>query len=323
MKALITGGNGFIGQKLAERLLKEGLPTVQGVSEPITSLVLTDVTPAPTQLIDDRVKTDIADISAEGEAARLIGNDTDAIFHLAAVVSSQAEADFDMGLRVNLGGTQALLAASRAAGNCPVFVHASSCAIYGGSMPDVLDDSTQPYPQSSYGTQKLIGEILLNDYSRKGFINGFALRFPTVVVRPGKPNAAASSFASSIIREPLNGQPTNCPIRQNTAVWITSPSSVSANVRHAAGLDSKSLPNSRSIPLPGMTITVDQMLASLKSVAGESAVKLVTNQTEEAIEKIVYSWPTSFNTPLADSLGFSSEQNFDNIIQEYIDEYLD
>jgi len=322
MKVVITGGNGFLGQKLAARLLNDGLPRHGTEAAPVTRLVLTDIQPAATTLDDDRVETVVTDISVAGEAERLIGNDTDAVFHLAAVVSGQAETDFDIGIRVNMHGTEMLLAACRSAGNQPTFVYASSCAVYGGAMPDVLDDTTLPYPQSSYGAQKLIGEVLLTDYSRKGFINGFSLRLPTVVVRPGKPNAAASSFASGIIREPLNGESTVCPVSHDTPLWLTSPSSVSANLRHAAGLDSALLPDSRSIALPGMTLSVADMLDALSSVAGTEARALVKDEPDPMIEKIVYSWPGRFQTPLANSLGFSSEQNFEVIVQEYCREYL-
>ena len=189
-------------------------------------------------------------------------------------------------------------------------------------MPEVMTDETYPYPQTSYGSQKLLGELLVTDYSRKGFINGFSLRLPTVVVRPGKPNAAASSFASSIIREPLNGQSVICPINQDTPVWLTSPSVVSANIRHAASIAPTALPFTRSIALPGMTVTVLEMLDALESVAGSNTRGLVEQKNDPVIEKIVYSWPGRFSTDRANSLGFKGNDSFNDIVQEYIDEYI-
>lgn len=318
MNILITGGNGFLGNKLAQLLLTEGITTPDGKTHDVTTLTLVDVQEGPVKLADARVVTTIADISDPAKAKTLVTEDTDVIFHLAAIVSGQAEADFELGMQINMGGTQNLLEASRQLSSTPIIVYASSAAVYGGDVPDVLLDSTTPWPQSSYGAQKLIGEILVTDYSRKGFIDGRSLRLPTVVVRPGKPNAAASSFASSIIREPLNGESVNCPVGLDTPLWLTSPATVVHNIRHAASVNGADLKDTRSIPLPGITVTVADMLASLESIAGANVRGLVSNTAEPAIEKIVYTWPGVFQTDLALSLGFRKDTTFDSMVKQHM-----
>jgi len=244
------------------------------------------------------------------------------VFHLAAIVSGQAEQEFELGMKINLDGTRNLLEACRTKESTPVFVYASSCAVYGGDMPEILQDDTLPNPQTSYGAQKFMGEILVNDYSRKGFLDGRSLRLPTVTVRPGKPNAAASSFASGIIREPLNGEATNCPVRDDTLVWITSPGSVVKNIIHAAKIRAEQMGDSRSIALPGLTVSVGDMLASLERVAGANVRGLVSSKPEPRIEKIVYGWPGRFVTAKADELGFIRDTGFDEIVQNYVNDEL-
>jgi len=321
MKVVVTGSNGFIGQKLVQSLLEHGI-TVAGSKRNIQSLILCDVQEAPDPIEDDRITNHIADISDAQVAITLVGNDADLIFHLAAIVSGQAEQEFELGMRINLDGTRNLLEACRHCAKTPVLVYASSCAVYGGEMPEIIDDSTLPNPQTSYGAQKFAGEILVNDYSRKAFVDGRSLRLPTVTVRPGKPNAAASSFASSIIREPLNGEVAICPVREDTLVWVTSPRTVVSNIIHAAGVTAEQLGMTRSMALPGITVTVGEMLASLERVAGANVRGLVNCTPVPHIEKIVYSWPGRFTTEKADNLGFERDAHFDKIVQDYINDEL-
>jgi nucleoside-diphosphate-sugar epimerase len=234
MHVLITGGAGFLGKALAAQLLRRGhLAGVAGGNEQIERITLTDVVGA--EGFDDRrvvpVSGDIADRTL---LQQLITTQTTAIFHLAAVVSGQAEVDFDLGMRVNLDGTRTLLEVCRAVGHRPRVVFASSVAVYGGALPEVVLDSTPLTPQTSYGTQKAIGELLVADYTRKGFVDGRSLRLPTVTVRPGKPNAAASSFASGIIREPVNGEESVCPVERSTRMWVICPATGSARIDRSA-----------------------------------------------------------------------------------------
>src|SRR5512143_586338 len=237
MKIVITGGGGFLGYRLAQALLKRGtLTNGDGKQQAISQIVLID-TGFPAQT-DPRLKCLKGDFTDAALLAGAMGRDTDSVFHLAAVVSGGAEADFDLGIRVNLDGTRGLLEACRKQARPPRYVFASSVAAFGGVLPDVLDDSTTPAPQTSYGTQKVIGEYLVADFTRKGMIDGRSLRLPTVVVRPGKPNLAASSFASGIIREPLAGQESLCPVDPaETGVWLLSPSKVVEAFIHAHDLD--------------------------------------------------------------------------------------
>ncbi|HEU4376377.1 MAG TPA: D-erythronate dehydrogenase, partial [Telluria sp.] len=223
MKVLITGGAGFLGQRLARQLLDRGqLSDSQGKVQAIDQLVLVDVVPA-NDFGDRRVRVVTGDIADGALLRQAIDTETTSIFHLAAIVSGQAEADFDLGMRINLDASRLLLDICRELGHKPKVVFTSSVAVYGGRLPDVVQDSTALNPQSSYGTQKAIGELLLNDFSRRGFVDGRVLRLPTISVRPGKPNKAASSFASGIIREPLNGEPSVCPVSPETRLWLLSP----------------------------------------------------------------------------------------------------
>lgn len=222
MKILITGGAGFLGQRLARKLLEQGRLSLDGERAPITQIDLLDVT--RTDAINDtRVRSIEGDVADPACLQALIGADTAVIFHLAAIVSGQAESDFDLGMRINLDASRALLEACRQRGHRPRVVFTSSVAVYGGALPETVRDDTALNPQSSYGTQKAIAELLLADYTRRGFVDGRALRLPTISVRPGRPNAAASSFASGIIREPLNGEPATCPVAADTRLWLLSP----------------------------------------------------------------------------------------------------
>ena len=235
----------------------------------VERLTLLDQVAPPAHLANDpRVAALTGDVTDAALLAQALPADTDSVFHLAAVVSAGAEEDFDLGMAVNLDATRTILEIARGHGTYPRLVFASSCAAFGGDMPDVIQDMTAPTPQTSYGTQKVIGELLVNDYSRKGFVDGRSLRFPTVVVRPGKPNKAASTFASSVIREPLQGQEAVCPVAPETAMWLASPRTIVANTRRAHDLPAEAWGPWRAVALPGFTTTVGAMVEALAAVAG-------------------------------------------------------
>jgi len=313
MNVLITGGGGFIGSRLAKRLLARG--TLGG--EPLGRLTLLDGA-FPYALEDPRLEIVKGDVADRTTLERIVQPDTHAVFHLAAVVSGGAEADFDLGMRVNLDGTRLLLERLRQCAAPARLVFASSVAAFGGELPAVLDDSTTPRPQTSYGTQKVIGEYLIADYSRKGFLDGRALRLPTIVVRAGKPNAAASSFASSVIREPLNGEVSECPVAPDTGVWQLSPRRVVEAFIHALELPSSAWGVNRVVNLPGITATLEEMLAALGKVAGAKAAQRVAWKPDARIQAIVRTWPVSFRTPRALQMGFHADADVESIIRNYI-----
>jgi nucleoside-diphosphate-sugar epimerase len=313
MKILITGGGGFLGFKLARALLARG--TLGGKA--ITSITLLDGA-FPVSAKELKVTAVTGDISDRNVVASVCTPDTDAVFHLAAVVSGAAEADFDLGMRVNLKGTELLLEQLRKCTAPPRVVYTSSVAAFGGRLPEVLDDSTIANPQTSYGTQKVIGEYLLADYTRKGFLDGRALRLPTIVVRAGKPNAAASSFASGIIREPLNGVPCECPVAPETGVWLLSPRRVVEAFIHAWELPSEAWGERRVLNLPGITASVAEMVAAMGRVAGEQVARRVVYKADERIRAIVRTWPARFRTPRALEMGFKPDQDVESVIRDYI-----
>jgi nucleoside-diphosphate-sugar epimerase len=314
MKILITGGGGFLGFRLARALLARG----QLGGKPITAITLLDGPFPPAAATEPRVKTVTGDISDAKTLAQVCPPDTDAVFHLAAVVSGAAEADFDLGMRVNLKGTELLLETMRRCAKPPRLVYTSSVAAFGGELPAVLDDSTIANPQTSYGMQKVVGEYLVSDYSRKGFLDGRSLRLPTIVVRAGKPNAAASSFASGIIREPLNGVVSECPVAPETGVWLLSPGRVVDAFIHAWELPPQAWGTQRWLNLPGITATVTQMIEALRRVAGDAVAKRVAFKPDARIQAIVKTWPVNFRTPRALSMGFKPDADVDNIIRDYI-----
>jgi len=314
MKILITGGGGFLGFRLARALLARG----QLGDKPIASITLLDGAFPEAAAKEPRLKAVVGDVADAKVIAAVCPPDTDAVFHLAAVVSGAAEADFDLGMRVNLQGTELLLAQMRKCAKPPRLVYTSSVAAFGGELPAVLDDTTLANPQTSYGTQKVIGEYLVSDYSRKGLIDGRSLRLPTIVVRAGKPNAAASSFASGILREPLNGVAAECPVAPETGVWMLSPGRVVEAFLHAWELPASAWGTQRWLNLPGITASVAQMIEALKQVAGPKVAGLVSYKPDARIQAIVKTWPANFKTPRALAMGFAPDRDVASIIRDYI-----
>jgi nucleoside-diphosphate-sugar epimerase len=317
MKVFITGGGGFIGYRLARKLLERGtLAGPDGKAERITEIKLFDTAFPPNP--DPRLVRVTGDIAARGAIDAALDADTASVFHLAAVVSGGAEADFDLGYRVNLDGTRLLFERCRRLQHPPRVVFASSVAAFGGELPEVLDDSTTPNPQTSYGAQKVIGEYLVTDHTRKGFIDGRSLRLPTIVVRPGRPNLAASSFASSIIREPLNGEVSACPVPFTTGIWLLSPRRVVEAFIHAHDLTSAAWGVNRVANLPGITVTVREAVDALRRIAGDAVAARVQHAPDARIEGIVRTWPVRFRTPRALAMGFAADPGIETVIRDYV-----
>lgn len=310
----------MIGRKLAERLVKDG----QLAGESIGSLTLYDVVPAQPP-IDAPMPVSVlsGDLAAEGEAERLVADRPQIIFHLAAIVSGEAELDFEKGYRINLDGTRQLLEAIRAADDyCPRVVFTSSIAVFGMPFPEAIYDEFHTTPLTSYGTQKAIGELLLSDYSRRGMLDGIAIRLPTICVRPGKPNKAASGFFSNIIREPLAGQEAVLPVGDDVLHWHASPRAAVGFLLHAATIDSQKVGPRRAITMPGVAVTVGEQIAALQRIAGDGVVARIRRQPDEMIIKMVDGWPKNFDPRRALELGFVAESSFDEIIRVHIDDEL-
>ncbi len=316
MRVLITGAFGMIGRKLTARLLADGAVA----DKKITALYLHDVVAdkAPTILCHLHV----GDLSAAGEAEKLAALKPDLVFHLAGIVSGVAEADFDLGYRVNFHGTLALFDALRAAKISPRVVFTSTIAVFGAPFPAVIPDDFHLTPLTSYGSQKMIGEALLADYTRKGIFDGIGIRLPTICVRPGKANGAASSFFSSIIREPLAGQEAILPVPRDVVHTHASPRSAVNFLIHAAGLDGAAVGPRRNITMPGVGVTVQEQIDALRAVAGNNVVSLIKDQPDETIWAIVKNWPTRFDAKRARDLGFVAEKNFEEIIRAHIADEL-
>jgi nucleoside-diphosphate-sugar epimerase len=261
-----------------------------------------------------------ADICNAEAMAKIITPDTDSIYHLAAVVSGQAEADFDLGMRVNLDGTRTVLEVCRALPDLIKFITTSSVATFGGELPDIVPDDFAQNPSNSYGAQKAISEILVNDYTRKGFIDGRILRLPTIIVRPGKPNAAASSFVSSIIREPVQGEGAVCPVEADLPIWVMSPRKTIASLIRGHELVGKDIVGSRSIILPGITVTPASMAAALEQVAGKDVAGRIEWAIDPVISDIVSSWPGAFEAKRARAMGFEADHDIVEIIQAFIED---
>jgi nucleoside-diphosphate-sugar epimerase len=323
MEILIIGAAGMIGRKLVRALSDRG----QIGGRPITGMVLADIVAPERPDFRGTVETLAADLSEPGVAASLIRSRPDVVFHLAAIVSGEAEADFDKGYRVNLDGTRALFAAIHAAGAerpyHPRVVFTSSIVVFGEPLPEVISDTHCLTPLTSYGTQKAIGELLLADYSRKGFFDGVGIRLPTISIRPGKPNKAASGFFSSILREPLIGEEAILPVSESVRHWFASPRAAVKFILHAAELDTAPLGQQRTITMPGLSATVGEQIEALRRVAGDAATKLIRREPNETIASIIAGWPQGFDARRADALGFEAEKSFDEIIRAHIEDELE
>src|SRR5262245_6213518 len=321
MHILITGAAGMIGRKLTERLGGDG-----GLNgKRIDKLTLLDVVaPSAAQGFAGQVETVAADLSEPGKADQTIAGRPDVIFHLAGVVSGEAELDFDKGYRVNLDGTRALLEAVRATGDGyrPRLIYTSSIAVFGAPFPESIPDDFHLTPLTSYGTQKAVAEALLADYTRRGFCDGVGIRLPPIVVRPGKPNKAASGFFSGIVREPLAGLEAVLPVAESVVHTHASPRSAVGFLIHAAELPRDKIEPHINLTMPGETCTVGQQIAALRRLAGDKVAARIRREPDALIVRIVSSWPQRLEAKRARALGFQVEQTFDEIIRVHIDEEL-
>jgi nucleoside-diphosphate-sugar epimerase len=324
MKVVITGGGGFLGRRLARQLRSRSqLVGANGKPETIDEIVLFDVAPPPAEdLADNRVRAVTGDAADRKLVAEVIDAKTASVFHLAAVVSAGAEADFDLGYRSNLEGTLAVLEAARASGKRPRVVFASTLAVYGGEMPPEVNERVALTPQTSYGTQKAIGELLINDYTRKGFVDGRALRLPTIVVRPGKPNKAASTFASSIVREPLSGVDTVCPVTPETVMPILSPRKVIEAFVRMHELDGTSLGPARTLQLPGIAAKVGKLVSEMQRLGKGRKLGKVNWQPDPQIQQIVDGWPLGIGDTRGEKLGFQVDKDVAAVIEAFIEDDL-
>ena len=324
MHILITGAAGMIGRKLTERLVKEG--ALNGRT--IDRLSLHDVVPFPADALKragagaPKLDVLVGDLAGTGEADRLAALRPDVVFHLAGVVSGEAELDFDKGYRVNLDGTRALLEAIRKAGHHPKVVFSSSIAVYGAPFPPAIPDDFHLTPLTSYGTQKAICELLLADYHRRNFLDGVGIRLPTICVRPGKPNKAASGFFSGIIREPLAGQEAVLPVADTVRHTHASPRAAVGFLIHAAGLTREQLGPRINLAMPGVCCTVAEQIAALARVAGSEVAARIRRKPDELIMRIVGGWPERIEARRALALGFAAESSFDEIVKIHIDDEL-
>lgn len=319
MKVLIIGGAGMVGRKLAERLAREGRLGASAIS----ALTLYDVVPAakPTGAL---MPVDIVtgDLPQPGETDLLLAAKPDVIFHLAAIVSGEAEQDFDKGYRINLGGTMNLLDSIRRASHKPRLVFASSIAVFGAPFPEKIGDEFFSTPLTSYGTQKAIGELLLADYTRKGILDGVAIRLPTVCVRPGSPNKAASGFFSNIIREPLAGKDAVLPVSEDVMHWHASPRAAIGFLIHAATMDTAAIGPRRGLSMPGLAVTVGEQIEALRKVAGDKVVNRIRHEPDPFIQGIVAGWPRNFDPRRALALGFKGDESFEGIIRIHVEDEL-
>jgi nucleoside-diphosphate-sugar epimerase len=323
MHVLVIGAAGMVGRKLVEALVAKG--EING--KLVERLTLVDIVePTAPARFAGKAKTVAADLSDEGVATALVAERPDLIFHLAAIVSGEAEADFEKGYRVNLDGTRELFEAIRLEGQKapykPKLVFTSSIAVFGEPLPAVIGDTHHHTPLTSYGTQKAIGELLLADYSRRGFFDGIGIRLPTIVIRPGKPNKAASGFFSNILREPLSGLEAVLPVKESVRHWFASPRAGVRFLMHAAALDTTALGSRRSLTMPGLTATVGEEIEALRRVAGDKAVKLIRNEPDATIIRMVAGWPQNFDASRAIALGFEAETSFDEIIRAHVEDEL-
>jgi nucleoside-diphosphate-sugar epimerase len=310
MYILITGAAGFIGQLVAKALL----------DDPSYTLLLTDIIEPPIPegaKYPQNAKTLNADLQAD--ASKVVDESLDAAFVFHGIMSAGSEANFDLGMSVNVDATRSLLEAIRHNRPGMRVIYASSQAVYGQPLPEVVTEKVVPTPEGSYGAEKMICEVLVNEYTRRGFIDGFSLRFPTVSVRPGKPTAAASSFISGIIREPLNGQEAIVPLKDRKfPSWVCSPKTLCANLLHALKLPSDKMPShTRTVNAPGILVTIQDMLDALEKVGGKDKLQYVKEETDPALERILRSWAWNFDNSLAYSLGYQADTSFEDAVRDY------
>jgi D-erythronate 2-dehydrogenase len=321
MKILVIGAAGMLGAKLVNHLCKKG--DINGHA--ITKITRQDIVlaPAPPPALFE-IETDLSDLSQDGQVQRLMAARPDVIFHLAAIVSGEAEQDFEKGYRINFDGTRNLLEATRLVGDgyCPKFIFTSSIAVFGAPFPEAIDDEFFNTPLTSYGTQKTMGELLVSDYSRRGFLDGLALRMPTICVRPGKANKAASSFFSNIIREPLNGMDAILPVSEDVRHWHCAPRTAVQMLVHAAELDTNTVGPRRALSMPGVSCTVGEQIEALRKIGGASCLKFIRREPDPFINKIVTGWPRNFNTLRSLALGFQADKDFETIIRIHIEDEM-
>jgi nucleoside-diphosphate-sugar epimerase len=323
MHVLIIGAAGMIGRKFAAAIARSGKLGARSLSK----LTLADtIKPESPSGFTGEVTNLALDISDPATAAQLVAGRPDVIVHLAAIVSGEAEQDFDKGYRINLDGTRYLFDAirhlSQASGYCPRVVFASSVAVFGAPLPDEIEDTFLTAPLTSYGTQKAIGELLLQDYTRRGFFDGLAIRLPTICIRPGLPNAAASGFFSSILREPLAGKPAILPVPDTVRHWHASPRAAVGFLIHAATMDTGAVGHRRALNMPGVSATVAEQIEALRSIAGDKAVALIRSEPAPEIMRIVSTWARGFAADRAIALGFRAESSFDEIIRIHIEDEM-
>ncbi|WP_102961312.1 D-erythronate dehydrogenase [Mangrovicella endophytica] len=323
MKVLIIGAAGMIGRKLAAQMAADG----RIGDEAVEALHLVDVVePEAPAGAGIAVRTEAADVSVSGTAARLIEGRPDLVVHLAAIVSGEAEADFEKGYRINLDGTRDLFEAIRIAngqdGYRPRVLFASSIAVFGAPFPARIPDEFHLTPLTSYGTQKAIAELLLADYTRRGFFDGIGIRLPTICIRPGRPNKAASGFFSNILREPINGQEAVLPVSEDVRHWFASPRAAVGFFLHAATLDGDAIGPRRNLSMPGLSATVGEEIEALGRIAGREALRLIRRESDATIARIVSGWATDFDASRAAGLGFRAETSFDEIIRVYLEDEM-
>jgi len=312
MKVLVTGAAGFLGSRVIQALLAN-----TGDGPHPSRIVAADFTPCP--IADPRLDSRTGTIVDPAFIRSIVAPGVDVVFHLAAVLSGQSEAEFDVGMQVNVEATRNLLEACRALPRPPRFVFSSTVAVFGADLPDLVPEDSVLQPQSSYGTAKAITELLVREYSRRGFVDGIACRLATVTVRPGAPNSALSSFVSGIIREPLAGIEAVCPVPLDTRIWVSSPGVVTSNLIHAARVPASALAGDVSVNLPGLTVTPAQMLASLERAGGAEARARVRCEVDPRAARIFATWPGALDDRRARRLGFEGDRDVDEIVRQYIE----